>query len=204
MQNLKPTHFSVVLDRVVGIAQRLCCPRTRSGLRHNLVARVVAVAQPRDVIEEFLTRDVIELTREIFRLRHMKAGLLRASIGSGVRDVMESLGYDEREGYGSAGKLARVWIAGEKGAQKEVAHALQKAQLAIEDLMAKTLEGEIDSFERFDRILASSEARRNYTLPEIERHRTALGAAVRQAIDEVQDAEFHDVEAGASEEGTPS
>jgi hypothetical protein len=30
-------------------------------------------------------------------------------VGSGVRDVMESLGYDEREGYGSAGKLAGVW-----------------------------------------------------------------------------------------------
>jgi hypothetical protein len=37
--------------------------------------------------------------------------------------------------------------------------------------MAKTLEGEIDSFERFDRILASSEARRNNALREIDRHR---------------------------------
>ena len=34
-------------------------------------------------------------------------------------------------------------------------------------------------------------ARRNNALREIERHRAALGAAVRQAIDEVQDAEFH-------------
>ncbi len=74
----------------------------------------------------------------------------------------------------------------EKAAQKEVAGALQKAQLTMEDVMAETLEGKIDSFERFDRLLASSEARRNNALREIERHRAALGAAVRQAIDEVR------------------
>ena len=76
-------------------------------------------------------------------------------MGSGVRDVMESLGYDEREGYGSAGKLAGVWVAGERGAQKKVAGALQKAQLPIEEVMAKTLEGEIDSFERVHDIRGS-------------------------------------------------
>jgi hypothetical protein len=57
--------------------------------------------------------------------------------------------------------------------------------------MAKTLEGEIDFFERFDRILASSEAPRNNSLRKIDRHRAALGGAVRHAFDEVQDAEFH-------------
>ncbi len=45
-------------------------------------------------------------------------------------------------------------------------------------------------------MLASSEARRNNALREIERHRAALGAAVRQAVDEIQDAEFRDVETG--------
>ena len=41
----------------------------------------------------------------------------------------------------------------------------RKAQLSIEDVMAETLESKIDSFERFDRMLASSEARRNNALP---------------------------------------
>jgi hypothetical protein len=105
---------------------------------------------------------------------------------------MRGLGYNPV----AAGKLAAGWASGEKSAKNEVAGTLQKAQLAIEDVMAKTLEGEIDSFERFDRILASSEARRNNALREIDRHRAALGGAVRQAIDEVQDAEFRDVDTG--------
>ena len=95
-----------------------------------------------------------------------------------------------------AEELTANWVAGKKAAQKRVAAELQKSQLTMEDVMAETLEGKIDSFERFDRMLASSEARRNNALREIERHRGALGAAVREAIDEVEDAEFRDVDTG--------
>ena len=77
---------------------------------------------------------------------------------------MVSLGYDELKGYGSAEGLGQNWAAGDKSAKNEVAGILQKAQLTIEDVMAETLESKIDSFERFDRMLASSEARRNNAL----------------------------------------
>jgi len=75
------------------------------------------------------------------------------------------LGYEDEYAW----KLAANWAAERKAAQKEVAGALQKAQLTMEDVMAETLEGKIESFERFDRLLASSEARRNNALREIER-----------------------------------
>ena len=202
MQNLKPTQFSAVVDRpsavsdvvdrVVGIAPAPLLPGEGEADYVSLIARVVAVARPRDAIEEFLTRDAIDLTWEILRLRRMKVGLLRASMGSGIESVMRSLGYNPV----SAREIGTSWAAGEKSAKNEVAAALKKAQLTMEDVMAKTLEGEIDSFERFDRMLASSEARRNNALREIERHRAALGVAVRQAIDEIQDAEFRDVDTG--------
>jgi hypothetical protein len=209
MQNLKPTQVSAVVDRpsavsdvvdrVVGIAPAPLLPGEGEADYVSLIARVVAVARPRDAIEEFLTRDVIDLTWEILRLRRMKVGLLRASMGSGIESVMRSLGYNPV----SAREIAAGWAAGEKSAKNEVARALRKAQLTMEDVMAKTLEGEIDSFERFDRMLASSEARRNNALREIDRHRAALGGAVRQAIDEVQDAEFRDVDTGEEGGGAP-
>jgi hypothetical protein len=60
--------------------------------------------------------------------------------------------------------------------------------------MAEAFAKEIDSFERFDRMLASAEARCNNALREIDCHRSSLGAAVRQVIDRVEDAEFRDVE----------
>jgi hypothetical protein len=202
MPNLRPTHFlavadhpsavSDVLDRVAGIAPVPLLPGEQEADYATHVARIVAAAKPRDAIEDLLTRDVIDLSWEVLRLRRLKAGLLRGAIGSGISQVMYRLGHEEE----FAGELAANWAAGKKAAQKAVAAALRKAQLTMEDVIAETLEGKIDSFERFDRMLASSEARRNNALREIERHREALGAAVRQAIDEVQDAEFRDVDTG--------
>jgi hypothetical protein len=70
--------------------------------------------------------------------------------------------------------LGARWASGEKSARDEVAAALEKAQLSIEDVMAETLESKIDTFERIDRMLASAEARRNNALNEIDRHRSSL------------------------------
>ena len=77
-----------------------------------------------------------------------------------------------------------------------MARALNEAGLTIDEATAKTLESKIDIFERIDRMLASAEARRNNALREIDRHRDAAGAAVRRAIDEVEDVEFRDIETG--------
>jgi hypothetical protein len=85
----------------------------------------------------------------------------------------------------------------------EITAALSAAGLTIDEVTAKTLESKLDSFERLDRMLASAEARRNNALREIDRHRAALGAAMRQAVDEVQDAEFRDVETGVPRVGAP-
>jgi hypothetical protein len=61
---------------------------------------------------------------------------------------------------------------------------------------AKTLESKLDSFERLDRMLASLEARRNNALREIDRHRAAFGGGGRRSIEEIEDADFRDVETG--------
>jgi hypothetical protein len=205
MQNITPPPqlspapaqpLSDVLERVLGVAAPPLTPGENEGQYASLAAGIVAGARPREAIEELLTRDVIDLTWEILRLRRVKAGLLRTSIGSGIKTVMVSLGYDELKGYGSAEGLGQNWAAGDKSAKNEVAGILQKAQLTIEDVMAETLESKIDSFERIDRMLASAEARRNNALREIDRHREAMGTTIRRSIDEAEDVEFRDVETG--------
>jgi hypothetical protein len=194
---------SDILDRVVGIAPAPLFPGETQTDYLKVATRIVAVAKPKDAIEEFLTRDAVDLSWEILRLRRLKAGFMRASIGDGVLKVMKRITSDERKDVWSTQNLARDWAAGKKSAQIEVTGALKNAQLTMEDVMAETLAIKIDFFERVDRMLASSEARRNNALREIDRHRESLGAAMRQAIDEVQDAEFRDVEAGAVGGGTP-
>ena len=202
MQNVKPTDLpsvsdhvspvSAVINRLAAIAPAPLLPGEQEADYAEFALAIVKDARPRDAIEDLLTRDVIDLSWEVLRLRRLKAGLLRGATSSRIYQVMCRLGYEDEY----AGELAANWAAGKKAAQKTVAAALQKAQVTMGDVMAETLEDKIDSFERFDRLLASSEARRNNARQEIERHRAALGAAMRQAMDEIPDAEFRDVETG--------
>ena len=50
-------------------------------------------------------------------------------------------------------------MAGDKDARKEVEAVLDKARLSIDDVTVRTLEYKLDSSERLDRMLASTEAR---------------------------------------------
>lgn len=62
-------------------------PGERQADYAGVAVGIVKAAQPRDAIEEFLVRDVVELTWEVLRLRRVKAGILRASMRWGVHDV---------------------------------------------------------------------------------------------------------------------
>jgi hypothetical protein len=181
-----------VLDRVIAIAPAPLLPGEKEADYAAIAGRIVGFSVPRDAIEDFLIRDVIDLTWEVLRLRRIKAGILKASMGRGVHSVLNDVGspiYD-------SGPLSESWAAGDERARKKVDTILAKAGLTLDEVTAKTLESKIDVLERIDRMLASAEARRNNSLREIDRHRDAIGAAVRRAIDEVEDVEFRDVETG--------
>jgi hypothetical protein len=203
MQNLKSTHFSAVachpsaasdvLDRVVANAPAPLLLGEKQADYSDVAVRIVRAANPRDAIEEFLIRDVIDLTWEILRLRRLKSGILKGSMSAGIGEILNGLGHGSESGLFYARKLGEKWAAGDKDARKEVEAALAKAGLTIDEAMAKTLEKKLDSIERLDRMLASAEARRNNALREIDRHRGALGG-VRRSIEEIEDAEFRDVE----------
>jgi hypothetical protein len=209
MQNVKPTDLSSAADRlspvsgainrVIAIASVPLLPGEREADYASLAARVVGTAKPEDAIEELLVRDVVDLTWEVFRLRRARAGVLKASMSDGVRVVLDGLGHG-----GYTQHLGQGWAAGDKSARREVEVALTKAGLTIDELTAATVESKLDSFERRDRMLASAEARRNNALREVERHRAALGGAARRSVEEIEDAEFRDVETGSTTVGVRS
>jgi hypothetical protein len=206
MQNTKPPSLSLtstvgspaanVLDRVIAIAPAPLLPGEEEADYAEVAVRLVSAAKPRDAIEEFLIRDAIDLTWEILRLRRAKAGILKASMKTGVEEVLKTLNHNPTRSFRNLQELSSWWMAGDKRARKEVEAVLHEAQLSVNEVTAKTLEHKLTNFERLDRMLASAEARRNNALREIDRHRSAFGAAVRQAIDEAEDVEFRDVETG--------
>jgi hypothetical protein len=205
MQNVSPPPqlspapaqpLSDVLERVLDVAAPPLMPGENEGQYTSLAARIVAGARPRDAIEELLTRDVLDLTWEILRLRRVKAGIMSASMHEGVESIMDRLGYDDTV------DSAKTWAAGDKGARKEVTRALAAAGLSMDEVTATTLQLNLETFERIERLLSGAEVRRNNALREIDRHRSAYGAAIRRTLDEIEDVEFRDVESGEVAGGT--
>ena len=106
MQNVRPTdlapaaeHVSPVSDgvnRVITVAPAPLLPGEKQADYADVAVRVVRAAKPRDAIEEFLIRDVIDLTWEILRLRRVKSGLLKASMNAGVGEILKGLGHGPR------------------------------------------------------------------------------------------------------------
>jgi hypothetical protein len=92
----------------------------------------------------------------VLHLRRMKAGLLRATVGDGVRRIVSRIedvdhDYDERR---NADRYAQDWARGIVSVRRGFAGMLKKAGLTMDDVMAEAFAKEIDSFERFDRMLA--------------------------------------------------
>jgi hypothetical protein len=121
-----------VVDRVLAIAPVALLHGEKEADYVCLAERLIGAAKPKDVIEELLTRDVIDLTWEIFRLRRVKGGILKASMNTGVIEVLKGLGHGSELSFGYREELGKKWAAGDKNARKEVDTALAKAGMTID------------------------------------------------------------------------
>jgi hypothetical protein len=159
-----------------------------------LTRKVTADVQPRDTIEKLLIRDFVDLAWEVFRLRRLKANVLKTGEDIGIDTFIRRLLPNDDSAY----DLSEEWTACKPRALRRVSNLLTKAGVTADAVVGETLVARLDDVERIDRLIASAEARRNNALREIDRHRSALGAALRAAIEEAEDAEFTDVEASQS------
>jgi hypothetical protein len=73
-----------------------------------------------------------------YRLRRLKAGLLRVACGDGVRSVAGKLGPIAAEPW-SLYDLAAKWMSGDTEARKRFDEILKKVGLGMEDVMAEAL-----------------------------------------------------------------
>jgi hypothetical protein len=158
----------------------------------ELLARFSAVIKPKDVLEEMWVRDIVDLTWDTLRMRRLKAGLLTSVTWEGLKEVLKAL-VDPFE----ADILSKDWAARNRQAVKKVDKLLTSKRLTMDLAIARALSANVDSFERIDRMAMNAEARRNAALRELERHRASLALALRQASDDVVEAQFVDVRRGS-------
>jgi hypothetical protein len=153
-------------------------------------------------LEEIWVREMVDLLWEILRLRRLKASLLNGSMAGRLEDVLATLRHQSIGFSLEDESLVAAWANGDPDSRKNVAQQLAKAGLSMDAVVAAASAKKLDAFERFDRMIASAEARRNNALREIDRHRTPLGAALRAAMEEPEDAVFTDAETGLVANGS--
>lgn len=168
----------------------------------GLLARVRADVGPRDILEEFWVRDVVDLLWETLRLRRMKASLVTVATRGALEEVLapivniaapaDAYEFDLNVMLKEtpAQELATGWYRREGKAVAEVEKVLSEADLSMDVVAAVALRRSLDDVERIERMIVSAEARRNAVLREVARHRAAFAEGLRRGSRSVRDAEY--------------
>jgi hypothetical protein len=151
-------------------------------------AQVIAAVGPVDVLEEIWTRDFIDLSWEVQRLRRLRTKYLKSATHDATKEAIRF----HAPLFGREDFL-RGWERKDPEIMKEAALILKNADLDTEDLAAKAFGQRIAVFEKIDRLITTAEGRRNLALREIERRRDSLARRIQNAAPMIEDGEFRDV-----------
>jgi hypothetical protein len=150
-----------------------------------LKIRILAAVKPEDAIEEMWVRDILDLLWETARLRRFKTKFMRVAAHRGVHELLRPL-----VDFDSAHELMLGWAQRDPETVKEVKRILGIAGLDEEDIAAQTFTVKCDTFEKIDRMIMQTEARRHVVLREIDRRRDALARRLSEVSAEIEDGEF--------------
>jgi hypothetical protein len=169
-----------------------------------LFSYIADYVKPTDPIEWLWLKDVVDHTWEIRRLRRFKYQLIE--FGSPRQDAETALphlpltgqndGIEIGLGFVSRLRLARDQL--QKRRQEEALGKFRKPKRRPSEADAvQSLSQCINDYQTLDRLLISAEERRNAVLREIDRRRDGLAQRMRQASEDIIDAEFSEAAVAA-------
>jgi|SRR3954469_23694651 hypothetical protein len=142
-----------------------------------LLARVSDAIRPTDILEEIWIQEIVALAWEAFRLRRARAAWLTATRSTGISNALRLVcSSDERD------RLNGGYLRGDAAAMAAIDQRLVAAGVTPDIITARTIVSQWDLLERIDRMITTTELRRDAVLHEIERHRTSFAAALRAEI----------------------
>jgi hypothetical protein len=166
----------------------------------GLLKAVTADVQPADFIEKMWTSDVVYNQWEILRYRRFKTELVKVAKQEALEGILQEL---MSYGYGMESARAEMtawkYVMGDEEAKEEVGELLQEAQLTEDTVFARGVANMIEAIERIDRLIESSEARRDLILDQVYKRRRLLNIKLRNAIKQIESAEHSGSEIGAEQ-----
>ena len=177
LQPTKPEPMDInELDKMLG--NRPILPGEDASAYDKLTYKFRETMSPRDIVEEILVRDVIDLTWEVQRLKNFKRDFLHLNRGNALEKV-----FDQFAGYSFANReFSDKWRKGDPKAIEKVNEELSSRGFEISVVDAMNFRLQIDQIERMDRLIMQAEARRSAHLREVDRHRSVLAEIMRGAI----------------------
>ena len=180
MTSLEPTASKMMninqLDEILG--KRPILPSEDHKAYDQLTYKFRAAISPKDIVEEILVRDVIDLTWEVQRLKNYKNQILQLNQGTALEKVFHQI-----FGYGSGkSELIDKWQKGDPEAKEKVNQELTSRGFEFSVVDAMNFRLNIGDIERIDRLIMQAEARRMAHLREVQRHRSFLAEIMREAI----------------------
>jgi hypothetical protein len=142
----------------------------------DLLEKVRASVKPRNVLEEIATRDFVDITWEILRLRRMRQPVIVAGYSAALEKILTP-----SVEFLRLRSLRDKWLSGDDDARQKVAEVMERAGLTMTDLQARAIDEKIDTIERIDRMTAQAEHRRRLVIDELDRSRDALARRLREA-----------------------
>jgi hypothetical protein len=150
-----------------------------------LLARVSGHLKPSDIFEEIWVREIVDLIWEILRCRRHQTGFIKAAVPQRLEKILKPLVsqpssrtgafltrlHAEEEAPKVTPGLVSEWAAGKSAAIQRVNELLESIGLTMKDVTTQAITHELDKIERFNRLIADAEWRRNALLREIERRR---------------------------------
>jgi hypothetical protein len=167
-------------------------------IRHALNDEI----KPRGIIEQMYVDDIAYLVWEVLRLRRSKAAIINSAFRQALKELIAQLllkpGQEEYLLGDEPDRLARDWFSDPK-VKKQIAELLQEFELDETAIEAAAVRRCADDLEQIDRLMASSELRRDKALACVAHYRGDFGALLRQSSDRIVDGKVLQLEHAASD-----
>lgn len=152
-------------------------------------ASCISAVLPKDAIEEIWLQDFVVYSWEAQRLRRMKVAVINASRKSAVEDLLRELLENNHthyaDVYSAAKSLSHNWSSSDKETVEIVEGLLKDHNLDLDTITAKAVLLKLKDIERIDKLIASSDYRRDAAIRELEKRRDLLAKRAREFTDAV-------------------
>lgn len=170
-----------------------------SAVYDRLLADVSVNLKPSDIFEEIWVREIVDLIWEGLRWRRLINEIITAALPSAIERIVQPLLQNQPARNRSfmaqmdaisttldgPRRLAAAWTANDPAAIERVNDLLASAGMTMQTVVAQAAAREMDKIERFNRLVANAEARRDALLHEIERHRFVFAQKLREQVHKI-------------------